>query len=278
MAPKKKAAVLAKIDEVEAGEVKAKVAKLTKDSVSSEMAKLAVTLNNALGDVSARYQETLTTLEGIQKTISLENAELERLRNIKVEADTLANLEAEIEEKRNAWAREQDEESENRDREEKEFEYNRKEERKREENSYQEKKALRDKEFLEREMKIHAAEKELVELKNLRDNLDKIKQDFANEKLKAQATAMSNEYKHQMEIANANANAEKMVMNQTVASLQAQVQALHNQNEILRSDLDKARNDAKEVATKALEASANKSTIDALQKAMETNASAGSKK
>lgn len=273
---KKKPAVLNKIDEMEAVEVKEKVSKLTKDSVANELAKLAVTLNTALGDVSAKYQQSLTTLESINKNIAFETTELERLRNIKVNADTLAQLEADIEAKRESWKKEQEEVENQRRKDNAEFEYEREQERKREEDNYLEEKTAREKVLADKELAMHLAEKELQDLRVMKEEFTVTKEKYRDEIIKGKVQAK--EFEHEKSLSSANVAAEKKVMEQNITSLQKEVDALKEQNNVLRSDLDKARNDAKEVATKALEASANKETINALHKAMETNANAGNKK
>lgn len=93
MVYKKKSAKIEAVESITKDEVQKFAKASNKESVADQLAKLQVTLNNALGDVAAKFQETLSNHEKLVQANVLETQELERLRGIKVNADTLAELE-----------------------------------------------------------------------------------------------------------------------------------------------------------------------------------------
>jgi hypothetical protein len=268
VAYKKKSEKLAKIDQVEAEETREVVKKLTKDSVSSDLAKLQVTLNNALGEVSAKYQETLSTLEKVKSNILLEEKELERLRQIKATADTLSELEAQIQETRNRWSEEDRNRDLNRAKEQNEYEYTLAQERKRESDAYQDSLAIKQKEWREREASIELSENEFTRLASEVASFperEKAAKDAGRNEMKK---ILTDHYETEKKLAISEASTNVRILESEKKALSDRLTEQNLLNAELKKQVETLQNKLTEVSNNAFSAMSSRNTVEALSGAL----------
>lgn len=275
MVYKKKSAKIEAVESITKDEVQKFAKASNKESVADQLAKLQVTLNNALGDVAAKFQETLSNHEKLVQANVLETQELERLRGIKVNADTLAELEANIESTRTRWSEEAEAIRVSREREQQEYEYERDQERKKEENAYAEKLRNRNADLSRRESELSLREDELKELRTIRDTLDEVKKKHADAQVAIVTNVLKKDFKHETDLLTAKHESEKTVLNAQVSNLRVQNDSLEETVKALRAELERARQDVKETATAALNAAGNREALNTLQNALQNQNNQG---
>lgn len=270
-------------------EVVANVSNKKLDNVLGSLASAQADVQKQLGELSAAMAAKYGELEAVGTAIALKEAELKRLHQIEVNAETLDALQEEIANARTEWEREkllrdraeaenEAEKAKARKRAEEEYAYKTAQDRRKAEDDFKakieaqnkanaEKTEVLQKGWMVREEALKAAEKELADLRSLRDNLaETIKKERAAEAAVV-GNSLKGQYAHEAALMRKDMETSAKIFAQTQAALETQVKNLEAQNAQLRAQLDKALTDNKEIARSAVEASSGRMALEAVQRA-----------
>lgn len=271
----------------------------TIESVVKGVADLKLDLNKTLTDISDKLIEEVNKLESVKKEIVIETKNLEDIRNIQVNADTLNTLiqthegkkkafEEETTSIREQWMKEQEEHEiavkerdeklkKGRDRELEEYTYNLLLTRKKDKNAYEEektalKKALSEeretkmKELLERETEIAAQEAEIEELK-ARVKTFPIELEKAVENAEETAIALiEKESKQEAELLAKEIEGEKRVYELKIENLEDTMMKQALQIEASTKQLNISSDQVLNIASKAIEGASGIKTLASVDK------------
>ena len=271
------------------------VSKLDAQTVIDEVGQLQSNLQGTLAGLSATISTKIEQMKQVDEAIDLKENRLKELFDIENES---MNIEAVRElkekedeeyqkscEKRDAdWAEQENTRSKNWQREKEEHDYIQEQRIKRFNDEFtaqlastQRQEKVR-KEELEREWadREKALKDKENEFQNLKDQVAQFDAKLKTEVSKAEAVVgnkMKRDYEHQMQLVKLDAestkklfDAEKVSLNNTIASLSDQIDNLERQ-------LSEAHKDAKEVVSAALDSASGRKAAEAVQKAIESTSS-----
>lgn len=267
MATKKKPAASVEV-KVQAARDEATVKAVTAlsgDSVATKLAAASVEVQKKLAEVGGVVTAELAQLDDIRRTIELKKAELKDLYDIETAVVSLDNLKTEavavreeIEAAKAAWKKEEEEGDANllkkRKRDEDDYAYQTGLRRRKEEDDHRAKLAAAESVLTHREATIRAAEKELADLRTRVEGLPALLESERNKAAAAARSQAEAAKNTELQLAKAAAEAAAVVANNKIAAAEAANKVLLDQNNRLQADIDRVRSDAKEIATKALEA------------------------
>jgi len=278
-------------------EVLASVEGLNLDTVSGTLADTQVEVQKSLAGLSAKLTEKLQLLENIQKAIDLKQDELKELYNIEAKVTELDELEAEIESRRKTWeeeqaakkrefAEQQSERNKQWARSEEEYQYRLAQEHKKHKDAFdalmgQSERDNRDrqekleKEWAEREGELKKRETELADLREKVANMSEVIKKEVNAAVAIATNSVKKEYETKMQLANKDSETAQKLADQTVASLQTSLAKQQAQVDDLKTQLEQAHRDVKEISAKALDSASGRATTDALQRIMEKEQGSG---
>jgi len=264
---------------------------LNLDSVSKSITDTQVEIQKVLADLSAKVMERLQELQNIEEAIRLKRDDLKRMHEIEVKATTLDELEADISRTRKEWEEEQarkkrefaemqSERNKQWKREEEEYLYRIKQTNQKTEDAFaasmqQQEKLNKDKQeqlektWAEREAELKKQEKELVELRQFKEQSPEMIKKAVNAEVAVATNSVKKEYEMRMTLANKDAEMEKKLAEQNNKQAAESNLKLQQQIDQMKAQLDQAQRDVKEISQKALESASGRATTDALQRILE---------
>jgi colicin import membrane protein len=267
------------------------VAGLNMDGVSGTIASTQVEVQKSLAALSAKLVEQLQVLGNVEEAIKLKREELQQLYNIETGAVSLDDLDAKIEAQREAWkeeqarklrefAEQQSERNKQWARTEEEYQYRMNLEHKKGEDDFayriaQQEKANRDKQELldknwgQREEELKKREKELEDLRAQVTAIPEQVRKAENAAVAVATNSVKKEYETKIVLATKDAEMASKLAAQEVASLRQALDKATAQLADLKTQLDQAHHDVKEISAKALESASGRSAMEALQKVLE---------
>jgi hypothetical protein len=267
------------------------VAGLNMDGVSGTIASTQVEVQKSLAALSAKLVEQLQVLGNVEEAIKLKREELQQLYNIEAGAVSLDDLDAKIEAQREAWkeeqarkqrefAEQQSERNKQWARTEEEYQYRMNLEHKKGEDSFtyrmaQQEKDNRDKQELleknwgQREEELKKREKELEDLRTQVAAIPEQVRKAENAAVAVATNSVKKEYETKIVLATKDAEMASKLAAQEVASLRQALDKATAQLADLKTQLDQAHHDVKEISAKALESASGRSAMEALQKVLE---------
>lgn len=260
------------------------------DEVVSKVNNLQVTMQKVLADVCANVTTQVRQINELDTAINIKNDHLKELHDIEQEAMNLDEIRAKREEelekwnldrqcRKRQWDEEEVENQKARTRREEEWKYEFEVTKKRtiEDFNVQAARTKRDeqlrhenleRDWTARENALKAREQEIV---TLRTQVAEFDAKLAENTKKAEATGFScaaAKYNHEIALLKKDSENEKRMAEMRIASLNSQIDAYSNQIEDLFKQLNSARQDAKDVASKALDGASNKQLTETLQKVL----------
>ncbi|HWG47919.1 MAG TPA: hypothetical protein VN688_34470 [Gemmataceae bacterium] len=267
------------------------VAGLNMDGVSGTIASTQVEVQKSLAALSAKLVEQLQVLCNVEEAIKLKSEELKQLYDIEAGAVSLDDLDAKIEAQRDAWkeeqarkqrefAEQQSERNKQWARTEEEYQYRLTLDRKKTEDDFtygmaQREKTNRDKQeileknWAQREEELKKREKELEELRVQVANIPDAVRKAENAAAAVAGNSVKKEYETKIVLATKDAEMASKLAAQEVASLRQALEKATVQLGDLKTQLDQAHHDVKEISAKALESASGRSAMEALQKVLE---------
>jgi len=283
--------------QIQETEVLNSVKGLNMDSVSKSITETQVEVQKVLADLSGRVMERLQELQTVEEAIKLKTLELKQLHDVEVAATTLDDLQTEIAEQRKSleeetanWKRnfeeQKSDERKKRAREEDEYQYRISQEHRKQEDALhallakqekdnKEKQEQLEKTWLERETELKKREQELLELRQFKEQAPEMIKKAVNAEVAIATNSVKKEYVTQAQLAAKDAETEKRLSEQTSQSQQQQIARLQGQIDDLKSQLETAQQNVKEISAKALESASGRATTDALQRIMEKEQGSG---
>jgi len=268
---------------------------LSFDSVSTAVAQTQVAVQQTLASVSAQLTAQLQTLREVEEAILLRSAELKRLHDVEVTAQTLDELEAKIQEQRRSWdeeeaakkrafAEQQSERNKKWAREEEEYQYRTSQAHKKLEDSFaalmsdeqkkeREKKELLEKQWAEREAELKKREQELADLRALKEQLPELIKKAENAAAAVAGNSVKKEYETKAQLAAKDHETDKRLAEQEIRSLGETNKKQQAQIDDLKAQLERALGDIKEISTQAVQSASDRRTSDALQRLLEKDSS-----
>ncbi|HEY7426850.1 MAG TPA: hypothetical protein VH682_21620, partial [Gemmataceae bacterium] len=257
------------------------VAGLNMDGVSGTIASTQVEVQKSLAALSAKLVEQLQVLGNVEEAIKLKREELQQLYNIEAGAVSLDDLDAKIEAQREAWkeeqtrkvrefAEQQSERNKQWTRTEEEYQYRMNLEHKKGEDDFayrmaQQEKGNRDKQELldknwgQREEELKKREKELEDLRAQVAAIPEQVRKAENAAVAVATNSVKKEYETKIVLATKDAEMASKLAAQEVASLRQALDKATGQLADLKSQLDQAHHDVKEISAKALESASGRS-------------------
>lgn len=244
-----------------------KASSLSPEAIVKSISNLEGEIRKWFGELGEKLIKELQKLIEAQDALSIEKQRLEEIHAIKVEADTLAQLIQAHKEKKIALEEEQkifddeikkqtDMKKEAWKREQEEYHYETQMKRRKEEAEYEEKKTIKEKELKEREIRLIEQQKELEELRKLKELFDeRIEEEV--EEASAKATEITKkEEEVKARILCEKVGAEKRIAELTIESLKQRLSGLEQEISSLKSQLEKANSGVKDIALRVIEGNA----------------------
>ncbi|HEY7311247.1 MAG TPA: hypothetical protein VH643_17935 [Gemmataceae bacterium] len=272
-------------------EVLQSVSGLNMDGVSVTIASTQVEVQKSLAALSAKLVEQIQVLGNVEEAIKLKREELQQLYNIEAGAVSLDDLDAKIEAQRESWkdeqarkqrefAEQQSERNKQWARVDEEYQYRVAQEHKKAEDDFgyrmaQQEKGNRDKQELleknwgQREEELKKREKELEDLRAQVAAIPEQVRKAENAAVAVATNSVKKEYETKIVLATKDADTAEKLAAQEVNSLRVALEKAHGQLGELKTQLDQARNDVKEISSRALESASGRSAMEALQKVLE---------
>jgi hypothetical protein len=271
-------------------EVLAAVTHLTLDKVTGDITQTQVEVQQTLADLSGRITEQLQVLQNIEAAISLKKETLKQLYDIEAKTVELDELVATINTQRQQWAEEQAkkvkefaeaqaEREKERKRNEAEYQYELSIKHRQQEDAFRTKmetqeKANRDKQevlekdWLAREAELKKRETEVAELRQKVAEMPELIRKAEGAASQIAGNSVKKEYETKMQLAAKDAELATRLASQENAALKAQITDLVSQIAGLKTQLDQAQRDVKEISAKALESASGRSAMEAMQKVL----------
>ncbi|HKI33761.1 MAG TPA: hypothetical protein VKA46_18050 [Gemmataceae bacterium] len=272
-------------------EVLESVVGLSLDSVSTTLASTQVEIQKSLADLSAKLVERLQLLKNVEEAIQLKQEELKQLYNLEAKEIELDDLKAEIEKQRETWEEEQArkmrefeeqrlERAKNWRREEEEYKYDRNQQQRKGEDVFKQKmeeqeKANRnkqeqlDKTWCEREAELKKRETEHADLKAKVEGFPEVVKKEVNAAVAVATNSVKKEYETKATLAQKDLEMFQKLAAQETASLKQALEKTNTEVNSLKSQLEQARADVKEISGKALESASGRDAMSAMQKMLE---------
>jgi hypothetical protein len=272
-------------------EVLQSVSGLNMDGVSGTIASTQVEVQKSLAALSAKLVEQLQVLRNVEDAIALKRDELKQLYNIESAAVSLDDLDAKIEAQRESWqeeqarkqrefAEQQSERNKQWARAEEEYQYRLTLEHKKTEDDFaygmaqrekgnRDKQEVLDKNWTQREDELKKREKELEDLRVQVTNIPEVVRKAENAAVAVATNSVKKEYETKIVLATKDAEMASKLAAQESASLRQALEKATAQLADLKTQLDQAHHDVKEISAKALESASGRSAMEALQKVLE---------
>jgi hypothetical protein len=272
-------------------EVLQSVAGMNLDSVSGKIASTQVEVQKSLAGLSAKLVEQLQVLHNVEEAINLKRDELKQLYDIEAAAIELDDLTAKIEIQHEAWEEEQarkkrefaelqSERNKQWARSDEEYQYQLAQTHKKAEDTFtariaEQEKANRDRQetlekgWAERETELKKRENELAELRTQVNNFPEVVKKEVNAAVAVATNSVKKEYETKIVLAAKDSETAQKLAGQEVASLKQVIEKANAQLAELKSQLDQAHHDVKEISAKALESASGRSAMEAVQKVLE---------
>lgn len=282
-----------KIEAAEAQSVLDSVKDMDLNKVVTEISGLQVSVQNSLAGLSATLSHKIQKMQEVDTAITLKEQRLQELFQIEKEAVALDELRAQKEEEEISWEQERldretawEEEAQERDklwkRTEEEHAYavtqNQRRiqdefnaviaQRTREENARQD--SLQ-KIWNDRENTLKTKEKEVSDLQTQVASFDTKMKAEVNKAEAIIGNSMKKQHDHEVALMRKDMESERNMTNIKVSSLTETIKNLDQQLMTLQTQLVSARNDAKEVASQALQSASGRQVAEALQKVVDSN-------
>lgn len=284
-----------RIEATEAAAVLDSVKGIDLNKAVAEVGTLQVTVQSALADLSANLTGKITSLTQIDQAIQLKEQRLKELHGIEDLAVTIDDMKAAREEEQRQWDAQRDdrqaewdeEEAERakaRQRDEDQYKYETELARKKAKDTFdaevaerQRAEAVRQdmltKNWAERENALKGRETELADLKKAVSEFDaKLKTEVARETAIVTNT-LKRQHEHETQLLKKDAETNAKVAEMRVASLERTITDLHAQIKDITAQLNAAREDARNVATQALQSASGRQVAEALQRVVDTQGS-----
>jgi hypothetical protein len=268
------------------------VSGMTMDSVAKSITAAQIEVQEQLATVSSKLAEQLQVLKRLEEGIALKQAQLKQLYAIEAKAGELDDLHAEIATQRQTWEEEKaaaqrkstEQASERRvqwAREESEYQYKTGQEHKKQEDAFaykmhQLERANKDRQgelektWGEREAELKKREQELTDLRAQVAGINELVKKEVNGAVAIATNSVKKEYETKMQLASKDAETAQKLAVQEAAGLNKSIAELTSQIASLKSQLEQANRDVKEISTKALESASDRNTSAALQRLMES--------
>lgn len=277
-----------KSQQVESQSILSTVQKLDINKVVSDVSSLQLSIQNTLANLSAELANKLQQIENVDVAISLKEQRLQELFDIEKEQMTIEEIKftREQQQKENEklrkeqeenWKQQEQERNKTWMREKEEYDYKKTIERKKAEDEFNNqmfnakrneelRKATLENSWKEREQLLSSKENEFIILQNKVAEFDNILNQ-TKISVKEQVTAeLNKEYEYKINLAKKECDGEIKLKEQEINSQQYTILSMKKQIESLELQLKSARDDAKEVATQALQSAAGRQVVEALQK------------
>ncbi|MBU0457913.1 hypothetical protein KJ652_04345 [Patescibacteria group bacterium] len=241
------------VEEASSRETVRKASSHSADRIVEESVQLEKTIHSSLSEIGVRLQEKVQSLNEVQDAIAIEEKRLKEVHDITAAADTLASLieihrlkkqelEEEISDEKLKWKREQEEHC-----------YQVEFERRREEGEYERTQQERERVFTQRQQELDAKEQEIAGIRKRAETFD---QEVAGAVEKSQKETESRIRKDEEDKAKFVAEEyrrEKEVAQLKINTLAAKVKELEEDRDSLKSQLEIANREAKDIAVKVIE-------------------------
>jgi hypothetical protein len=283
-----------KIEATEAATVLDSVKDIDLGKAVAEVGSLQVIVQSALADLSANLTGKIQKLDQIDQATRLKEQRLKELHGIEDLAVTIDDMKAQKEEEGRFWAQQRverearwDEEAQDKEkelkREQEQYQYDTALTRKKmkdefdaEVNERKRAEAVRQdmltKNWTERENGLKAHEQEVADLRKQVSEFDaRLKSEIARE-VAVVGNTMKRQHEHETQLLKKDGDSNTKLAEMRVGSLEKCIAGLHEQIHDLSGQLDKARDDARHVATQALQASSGRQVADALQQVVNQRA------
>lgn len=281
-----------KVEQVEAKTVLAAVKELDPAKVVTDVGNLQLSVQSTLSNLSASITNKMAQVNTIDDAIKLKEERLQELYGIEKEAVTLDDMKAQVEaertqaeidrEERDArWSEEQAERQKQWKRALEDWNYEFEQRKKRVQEEFDAEVARNRrgeqvraealiKTWDEREAALKSRENEVAELKKAVEGFDaRLKTEIA----KAEAVVgntMKRTHEYESALLRKDSEAALKLSEAQIASLNSTIANLNKQVLDLGTQLVSARNDAKEVASQALQSASGRQVADALQQVVNT--------
>jgi chromosome segregation ATPase len=280
-----------KVEQVEAKTVLAAVKELDPAKVVTDVGNLQLSVQSTLSNLSASITNKMAQVNTIDDAIRLKEERLQELYGIEKEAVTLDDMKAQVEaeraqaeierEERDArWSEETAERQKQSKRalEDWSYEFEQKKKRLQEEFDAEVARNRRGeqvraealvKQWEEREAALKMREQEMADLKKMVEGFDaRLKAEIA----KAEAVVgntMKRQHEYETALLKKDSDAALKLSEAQIGSLNSSIANLNKQVVELNAQLVSARNDAKDIASSALQSSSQKQVADALSRVLE---------
>jgi hypothetical protein len=275
MATKTKGTKQVQAQQADAAKTLNAVKDLDAANVIADVGVLQLTVQNTLADIGGKIAGKLAQLKQVEEAIGLKEARLKELHQIDTASITLDQIQADIEAVREAFRKEAEENEEQRSREwdrkneDLEYTFNKK---KREKDEYLfNTEAAKHAHWDQREKELKAREMELADLKALAASFDSRLNNEISKETAIVTNTLKKQYDHEKQLLQKDAEVAAKVAESNLKAKDESIASLSGRIAELTSQLATARQDAKEVATKALESASGRQVVDALERAAVSN-------
>jgi hypothetical protein len=270
------------------------------DTVSSNIASTQAEVQKSLSELSSKLVERLQLLENIEKAIGLKKEDLRRLYEIEAAERDLDELKAEIDRQRETWEEEQERKGREFEeqltdrvkrwnRENEEYEYRLAQDRRKKQDEFamrmeeQEKANHNRQEDLQkawsnREQELAGREKELADLRQKVAEFPELTKKEVNAAVAIATNSVKKEYETKATLAAKDLETFQKLAEQETRSLREAMEKAHVQISELKTQLDNARADVKEISAKALESASGRDALTQVQRVLEKEQSSKSNK
>lgn len=272
-------------------EVLEAVTGLSLDSVSTTLASTQVEVQKSLADLSAKLVERLQMLKNVEEAIQLKQEELKQLYNLEAKEIELDDLKAEIDKQRETWDEEQarkmrefeekrSERAKQWGREEEEYKYQWAQQQRKMEDAFQQKledqekanrnnQELLEKNWAEREADLKKREADLADLRAKVEAFPEVLKKAENAAVAVATNSVKKEYETKATLVQKDLEMFQKLAAQETASLKQALEKAGGEVNGLKTQLEQARADMKEISAKALESASGRDAMAAMQKLME---------
>jgi colicin import membrane protein len=279
------------IEQTEAKTILDSVKDIQIGDVVTQVNTLQISVQKTLADLCSTVTTKVKQVEDIDTAIELKNERLKELFGIENEAFSLEEMRAQREQEKldwdlerqvrqNKWQEEEAEHTKNRNRNEDNWKYDFEQSKKKtldlfnaEVERAKTNEKLRheslERSWVDREATLKTKEQEYAAMKAQIDGFD-AKVEAAVKQAEARSAAIvTSKFNHEIALLKKDSESQKAVADLRIVSLNEAIDSLHSQIENLSSQLISARQDAKEVASQALQSASNRGVADALQRVVD---------
>lgn len=287
------------IEQTEAKAILDSVKDIKIGDVVTQVNNLQISVQKTLAELCSTVTTKVQQVEEVDTAIELKNQRLKELFGIEGEALSLEEMRSQRDQERIEWDAErqerikkwQEEEAEhvkarNRSEDNWKYEYEQRKKRTQEEFDAEVARTKRNEQlrhealersWVEREGVLKAKEQEATALKAQVEGFE-AKMDAAVKQAEARSAAVvTGKFNHEIALLKKDSESQKAVADLRIASLNETINNLHGQIESIETQLIAARQDAKEVASQALQSASNRGVADALQRVVDAQQGSNTK-